>query len=98
MGLLQRSLDDAGLPTISITQIVEITAIVKPSRSLFVAHPFGLTFGDVGDADTQARVLDALLDAAVTMGQPGIRDAGFVWTKNDLRYRQLRKIRATRET
>ena len=60
MGLIQRVLDDVGLCTISITQVVEITAIVKPSRAIFVAHPFGLTFGAVGDACTQRAVLDAL--------------------------------------
>ena len=93
MGLIQRVLDDAGLCTISITQVVEITAIVKPSRALFVAHPFGLTFGAVGDAATQRAVVEALLAAAVDMDAPGIRDAGFRWTQDDLRARQLRKQR-----
>lgn len=93
MGLLQRACDEAGLSTLSITQVPEIAAIVKPSRSLFVAHPFGLTFGDVGDGATQRAVLAAMLDAAVAMPRPGIWDSGFVWTKNDLRARQLRKQR-----
>jgi hypothetical protein len=77
----------------SITQVVEITAIVKPSRSLFVAHPFGLTFGAVGDAAIQRAVVEAMLDAAVAMDRPGIWDSGFVWTADDLRTRQLRKRR-----
>jgi D-proline reductase (dithiol) PrdB len=93
VGLIQRVLDDAGLCTISITQVVEITAIVKPSRALYVAHPFGLTFGAPGDAATQRAVVEALLAAAVDMDAPGIRDAGFHWTQDDLRARQLRKQR-----
>lgn len=93
MGLIQRVLDDAGLCTISITQVAEITAIIKPSRAIFVAHPFGLTFGAVGDGDTQRAVVDALLSAAVEMDAPGIRDTGFMWTLDDLRARQLRKQR-----
>jgi len=93
VGLLQRACDDAGLPTISITQVAEITAIIKPSRALFVAHAFGLTFGAVGDAVTQRAVLDAMLDVAVTMTRPGIVDSGFAWTSDDLRARQLRKRR-----
>lgn len=93
MGLIQRACDEAGLSTLSLTQIAEIAAIVKPSRSLFVAHPFGLTFGDVGDAATQRAVLEAMLDTATTMDRPGIRDSGFVWTIDDLRARQLRKRR-----
>jgi D-proline reductase (dithiol) PrdB len=93
VGLIQRVLDEAGLCTISITQVIEITAIIKPSRAIFVAHPFGLTFGAVGDAATQRAVLDALLSAAVDMDAPGIRHAGLSWTEDDLRDRQLRKQR-----
>ena len=91
MGLIQRVLDEAGLCTISLTQVVEIAAIVKPSRALFVAHPFGLTFGGVADSSTQRAVVDALVSAAVRMNTPGIRDSGFTWTDDDLRARQLRK-------
>lgn len=58
---------------------------------MFVAHPFGLTFGALGDANTQGAVIDALLSAAVDMDAPGIRDAGFTWTEDDLRALQLRK-------
>jgi hypothetical protein len=94
--LLQRILDDQGFSTISLTQVAEITAIIKPSRSLFIAHPFGLTFGDVGDTATQNRVVDALLDAATSMSERGIRDGGFTWTKDDLRDRQLRKVPSPR--
>ncbi len=90
MGLLQRALDEAGLCTLSITQNLEITAIIMPSRALYVAHPFGLTFGAIGDHATQRALLAAMLEAAATMNHRGIRDSGFVWTQDDLRYRQLR--------
>lgn len=91
MGLIQRVLDDAGLCTLSITQNLEITAVVMPSRALYVGHPFGLTFGDVGDAATQRAVLEAMLDAAATMTYRGVRDSGFEWHRDDLRHNQLRK-------
>ena len=93
VGLIQKVFDEAGLCTISITQAVEITAIIKPSPAIFVAHPFGLTFGAVGDEDTQRAVFDALLSAADDMDAPGIRDTGFTWSRDDLRARQLRKQR-----
>lgn len=73
--------------------MAEIAAIVKPSRSLFVAHPFGLTFGGVDDAATQRAVLEAMLEAAVSVTRPGVWDSGFTWTHDDLRKRQLRKRR-----
>jgi D-proline reductase (dithiol) PrdB len=91
VGLIQRVLDEAGLCTISVTQVVEITALVKPSRAVFVAHPFGLTFGAVGDDATQRAVVEVVLDAAVRMDAPGIRDGGFAWLQDDLRALQLRK-------
>jgi hypothetical protein len=77
----------------SLTQVAEVAAIVKPSRSLYVAHPFGLTFGAVGDHDTQRAVLDSMLDAAVSMTFPGIQVSPFEWTASDVRFRQLRKLR-----
>lgn len=77
----------------SITQVAEITAIIKPSRALFVPHPFGLTFGAVNDATTQRAVLAALIDAAATMPSAGIVDSGFSWKHDNLRDRQLRKQR-----
>jgi len=91
VGLIQRTLDAAGLCTLSITQNLEITAIIMPSRALYVGHPFGLTFGALGDRETQRAVLAEMLDAAATMEHRGIRDSGFEWERDDLRHRQLRK-------
>jgi D-proline reductase (dithiol) PrdB len=91
VGLIQRALDEAGFSTLSITQVVEITAIIKPSRTLFVAHPFGLTFGNAGDTVTQRAVLSAMLATAERMDTAGILDSGLTWTHDDLRDRQLRK-------
>jgi len=91
VGLLQRALDEASLCTLSITQNLEITAIIMPSRALYVGHPFGLTFGAIGDRETQRAVLAAMLDAAATMTHRGVRDSGFEWDRDDLRHRQLRK-------
>jgi hypothetical protein len=93
VGLIQRVLDEAGLCTLSVTQVAEIAAIVKPSRSLFVPHPFGLTFGDIGDGTTQAAVVDLMLETAVSMDTQGIKVSPFRWDKDEMRYRQLRKLK-----
>jgi hypothetical protein len=93
VGLIQRVLDDAGLCTLSITQVAEIAAIVKSSRSLFVPHPFGLTFGDLNDRKTQSAVVESMLETATSMEDPGMRVSSFRWVKDDQRYRQLRKIK-----
>lgn len=91
MGLVQRALDDAGLPTVSLSLVTEMTALVKPSKALFVQHPFGLTLGDVGDEVTHEAVLRDCLDyAAQVLPAGSIVDLPYRW-KDDLRERQLRK-------
>lgn len=92
MGLLQRVFDEAGLPTISLTLVKEITEQVKPSRALFVEHPFGFTFGNLGERDLQRRILLDCLHAAEKMNTPGeIADLPYKWTHDNLRELQLQK-------
>lgn len=92
MGLLQRVFDEHGLATVSLTQVREITDLVKPSLASLVEHPFGLTLGDVGDKVTQRAVLESCLREATLPHPAGaIVDLGFRWEKDDLRERQLRK-------
>lgn len=79
------------MATVSITQVPEITRLVKPSLSCFVAHPFGLTLGPVGDKAVQRRVIERCLREAESPHPPGtVVDLGFAWP-DDLRERQLRK-------
>lgn len=68
-----------------------MTALVKPSRALFIQHPFGLTLGDVGDASVHEAVLkDCLRYAAEELPAGAVIDLPYAW-KDDLRERQLRK-------
>ena len=91
VGLLQRGLDDAGFPTVSITLTPSITRLVRPSLACFVAHPFGLTLGAPGDARTHEEVLHRVLSEAVRPHRPGtLVPLPFRWP-DDLRVRQLRK-------
>lgn len=92
MGLLQRVFDQAGLSTISLTLVKEITQQVKPSRALFVEHPFGFTFGNLGERDLQRRILLDCFQAAVHVTIPGtIADLPYHWTHDNLRELQLQK-------
>lgn len=91
VGLLQRGLDEAGVATVSITQVPEITRLVKPSLACHVAHPFGLTLGAVGDDATHDAVLRAVLaEAALPHPAGSIVPLPFRWP-DDLRRRQFRK-------
>ena len=92
VGLLQRALDEAGVPTVSITLSPDITEKSKPSLSCFVAMPFGLTLGDVGDAAThEAIVRDTLAEAYRDHPAGTIVPLPYRWDRDDLRARQLRK-------
>jgi len=84
--------DEAGLSTISLTLVKEITALVKPSRALFVEHPFGFTFGNLGERKLQRQILLDCLQAAAEIQQPGaIVDLPYRWTHDNLRELQLQK-------
>jgi hypothetical protein len=77
---------------VSITQAPEITRLSQPSLACFVAHPFGLTLGAVGDDGAHRAVLDAVLETAAEDHPAGsVIDLGFRWTRDHLRERQLRK-------
>lgn len=66
--------------------------MVKPSRAVYIAYPFGHTFGDLNDREQQRRILLHCLDAAKDITAAGaIVDLPYRWTKNDLRLRQLLK-------
>ena len=91
MGLIQRVLDIMGIATISLSLVSEMTALVKPSKALYIRHPFGLTLGDVGDAAGHEAVLkDCLRYASEKLPDGAIVDLPYAW-KDDLRERQLRK-------
>lgn len=66
--------------------------MVKPSKALYVQHPFGLTMGDIGDEETHISILKDCLRYATKELPPGsIVDTNHRWGKDDLRERQLRK-------
>lgn len=80
-----------GLATISLSLVKEMTSLVKPSKALYIQHPFGLTLGDVGDAAVHEAVLkDCLHFAAEDLPAGTIVELPYAW-KDDLRERQLRK-------
>ena len=72
MGLVARVVEESGIPTVNVSTGRDITALVRPPRSLFVNHPMGNTFGRVGNTAMQTKILRAALDFAVTAADPGI--------------------------
>jgi hypothetical protein len=80
------------VPTVSITLAPDITDKLRPSLSCFVAMPFGLTLGAVGDAATHLAIARATLEEAYRDHPAGsIVPLPYRWERDDLRARQLRK-------
>lgn len=79
MGLIARSIEQAGIPTVAMTSAWDITAAVVPPRSLFVHHPLGHQTGATLDLAGQKAIVRAALEAAPTLARGEIRGLPFRW-------------------
>jgi len=61
VGLIQSIIEKAGIPTVSVTLLREITVRVDPPRALFVDFPLGYPLGDPNNAALQRRIILATL-------------------------------------
>jgi hypothetical protein len=81
VGLAQREVERAGITTISLSNIPDLTFAVSVPRLAGIEHPFGQTMGKPGDKDTQRAVLLSTLEAIEKMQKPGsIKHLPFEWT------------------
>jgi D-proline reductase (dithiol) PrdB len=80
VGLVARVIEASGIPTVLVSTGRDLTAQVRPPRSLFVNHPMGNPFGRPGDAEMQRRILRAALELAATATHGGVLvDAPCEW-------------------
>jgi hypothetical protein len=79
---MQRVMEAAGLTTVSISLVREITEQVRPPRALFVRWPFGHPLGEAFAVAQQRRVVRDMLQALQSMHEPGsIIDLGYRWRR-----------------
>jgi D-proline reductase (dithiol) PrdB len=71
VGLVCRVVEAAGIPTVCVSTGRDLTALVKPPRSLFVNHPMGNPFGRPDDKEAQLAVLRAALRLVAECDEPG---------------------------
>ena len=80
MGLVARVVEEAGIPTVVVSTGRDLTALVRPPRSLFVNHPMGNPFGRPADVEQQIAILRAALALFDSVIEPGtIVDAPYEW-------------------
>lgn len=72
MGLIQRAVEAAGIPTISISLSREITAKVKPPRAVFTGLPMGHPLGFPGQRFRQLQIMRFVLKHARKVTEPGV--------------------------
>ena len=59
VGLIQRQVEYAGITTVSISLLREITEKTRPPRALFVPFPLGYPLGEPSNAELQTRIIQA---------------------------------------
>ena len=70
-GLLQSVIEKAGIPTVSISLLMEITQHVEPPRVLVVDRPLGYPLGEPNNPELQKRImLAALALLSMPVSQP----------------------------
>jgi len=61
VGLAQATIEEHGIPTASITMLVNITAKIRPPRALAVPYPLGFPLGEANNPELQTTVLRQVL-------------------------------------
>ncbi len=85
---MQRELEAAGLTTIILSNIPDLTASIGAPRIAAIEYPFGRTVGQCGDSAGQKAVLRATLEAVVEIDHPGgVRHLPFEWPEPPKRAR-----------
>ena len=59
VGLIQRAIEYAGITTVSLSLLREITEKIQPPRALYVPFPLGYPLGEPDNVELQMRVIQA---------------------------------------
>ncbi len=93
MGLLQREIEQQGIPTIGVSIVRQYTEKVMPPRTVFLRWPFGHPLGEPFNAAQQRVVLAEALRALTTITAPGtIIDLPYRWRREQYEGKDIRAI------
>ena len=82
MGLIQRELEKEGIVTAGISIAKEISARVKPPRTLFLKYPFGHPYGELNNRRQQLQIFYDQLNLVTQVNTPGaIIDSPYRWRR-----------------
>ncbi|MFW6055668.1 MAG: hypothetical protein ACOC9D_07150 [Thermodesulfobacteriota bacterium] len=84
MGLIQRVVESAGIPTLSMGNSPDRMQYSRPTRALVVKFPRGCMFGEPKNRLRQRRIIMDGLQAFQTMTEPGaIIELPYRWKRPD---------------
>jgi hypothetical protein len=82
VGLIARTIEAAGIPTVTIIGLREIAEKVRPPRTVHLKWPFGHPLGAPGNRAQQLSVIHYMLRALYTAKDPGaILEPGWAWRR-----------------
>lgn len=88
MGLVQREIESAGMTSITLSSIPDLTASTGAPRIAAVEYPLGRALGQPGDREGQMAVLRATLAALEELDTPGgVQHLPFEWPEPPKRAR-----------
>ena len=61
VGLAQATIEERGIPTVSITMLAKITGGIRPPRGLAVPYPLGFPLGEANNRELQTAILRQML-------------------------------------
>jgi hypothetical protein len=82
VGLVQRAVEAAGIPTVGVTLNRTVTARVRPPRAVFLRYPFGHPMGEPFAVAQQTAILENLLQTLETAGPGTIVEPGYIWKRH----------------
>jgi len=84
VGLVQRVVEEAGIPTISLSLLPFITRKVKVPRALAVEFPFAHPLGKPFDKEQQLKIINDAFNGFESIAEPGtILDLPYKWPEED---------------
>jgi D-proline reductase (dithiol) PrdB len=83
VGLIARTIEAAGIPTVAVIGLRPIAEKVRPPRTIHLKWPFGHPLGAPGNRAQQLSVIHYALQALYTIDEPGtILDPPWPWRRH----------------
>ena len=84
MGLIARAIEEAGIPTLSMSSARDITRSAWPARSVYLDYPLGHTAGRPNEPKLNESIMRDTLAAFESLSEPGsMAHLPYRWAGND---------------